>query len=84
MQQRIKHPDRCQCPAHGRTQEKHLRDSEGGAGSWGEMAPGEGDQVEQSPPAKETDARTWEEIVGKARLLTCLLRCTFKGPELIL
>lgn len=42
------------------------------------MAPGEGDQVEQSPPAKETDARTWEEIVGKARLLTCLLRCTFK------
>ena len=43
MQQRVKCPDRCQRPAHGRTQEKHLRDSEGGAGSWGEMAPGEGD-----------------------------------------
>ena len=41
-------------------------------------------QVEQSPPVKETDARTWEEIVGKAWVLTCLLRCTLKGPELIL
>ena len=43
MRQRVKCPDRCQRPAHGRTQEKHFRDSEGGAGSWGEMAPGEGD-----------------------------------------
>ena len=30
-------------------------------------------QVEQSPPVKETDARTWEEIVGRCHFHHTLL-----------